>query len=56
MKRLIVFFKQPPVWFALLWVLLTGGLIALSARLSSSAAKEEAYASLLYGFTALSLS
>lgn len=56
MKRLIVFFKQPPVWFALLWVLLTGGLIALSARLSSSAAKEEAYASLVYALTALSLS
>ena len=56
MKRLVAFFKDPPVWFALLWVLLTGGLIALSAYLSSSAAEEEAFAAVLYGFTALSLS
>ena len=56
MKRLIAFFKDPPVWFALLWVLLTGGLIALSAKVSSSAAEEEPFAPVLYGFTALSLS
>ena len=56
MKRLIGFFKDPPVWFALLWLLLTGGTIALSAAVSSSAAQEEPYAAVLYGFTALSLS
>ena len=55
MKRLIAFFKDPPVWFALLWLLLTGGLIALSAKVSSSAAQEEPFAPVLYGFTALSL-
>ena len=56
MKRLIAFFKEPPVWFALLWALLTGGMIALSAAVSSSGAKEEPFAAVLYGFTALSLS
>ena len=56
MKRLIAFFKDPPVWFALLWLLLTGGMIALSAKVSSSAAQEEPFAPVLYGFTALSLS
>lgn len=49
-------FKDPPVWFALLWLLLTGGMIALSAKVSSSAAQEEPFAPVLYGFTALSLS
>ena len=56
MKRLIAFFKEPPVWFALLWALLTGGMIALSAAVSTSGAKEEPFAAVLYGFTALSLS
>lgn len=56
MKRLIAFFKDPPMWFTLLWMLLTGGLIALSAYLSSSSAEEEPFAPILYGFTALSLS
>ena len=56
MKRLIAFFKEPPAWFALLWVLLTGGMIVLSAAVSSSGAKEEPFAAVLYGFTALSLS
>ena len=56
MKRLIAFFKEPPAWFALLWALLTGGMIALSAAVSTSGAKEEPFAAVLYGFTALSLS
>ena len=56
MKRLITFFKDPPAWFALLWVLLTGGLIALSALVSSSPQEREPYSAVLYGLTALSLS
>ena len=56
MKRLIAFFKEPPAWFALLWALLTGGMIVLSAAVSTSGAKEEPFAAVLYGFTALSLS
>ena len=49
MKRLIAFFKEPPAWFALLWALLTGGMIVLSAAVSTSGAKEEPFAAVLYG-------
>lgn len=56
MKRLVAFFKHPPAWFALLWVLLTGGLVALSALVSSSPQEREPYSAVLYGLTALSLS
>lgn len=56
MKRLVAFFKHPPAWFALLWVLLTGGFIALSALVSSSPQEREPYSAVLYGLTALSLS
>lgn len=56
MKRLVAFFKHPPAWFTLLWVLLTGGLVALSALVSSSPQEREPYSAVLYGLTALSLS
>ena len=56
MKRLVAFFKHPPAWFALLWVLLTGGFIALSTLVSSLPQEREPYSAVLYGLTALSLS
>ena len=56
MKRLVAFFKHPPAWFTLLWVLLTGGFIVLSALVASSPQEREPYSAVLYGLTALSLS
>ena len=56
MKRLVAFFKHPPAWFALLWVLLTGGLVALSALVSSSPQERVPYSAVLYGLSALALS
>ena len=55
MKRLLAFLKEPPLWFLIIWYVLTAGLIAGSALLASSAQENAPHAGAVYGFTALSL-